>query len=150
MPPSAMAGAETPAYARAVLPYVVLGVAVCLKLALLALALYASVRARFYAGLGASASASYLTLARGAALLEFRLPLTDVLVETWWLFPVAVLALSLGPMIFAFRAAGTLPEDDPRHAPIDRAAFAFLANVILDAALLVLVAVGLVLIARGA
>lgn len=122
------------------------------KLAALAYAGYDSLRARFYAGLGALATLAYLTLARLASVLPPypSLPLRDALAETWWMYPTAAFLLSLGPMIFAFGAARELREDDPRHRRLERAAFAFLANVLLDVAVLVVVSVGVLLTARDA
>jgi hypothetical protein len=121
-----------------------------LKLVALSYATYESARARLYSGLGALATALYLTIARLASHLPPHpdLPLRDALARTWWLYPVAMLVLSLGPMLFAFRAAGALGEGDPRHERLERAGFAFLANVLLDAAVLVIVAIALLLVAR--
>ncbi len=128
-----------------------MAVLLSIKLAALAFAGYESVRARFFAGIGALVSLVYLTLARLASALPPypALPLRDALQETWWLFPVAAFLLSLGPMTFAFRAARDLREDDPRHRVLERAGFAFLANVPLDVGVLVIVAVGLLLAARA-
>lgn len=127
-------------------------VVVLLKLVALAFAGYDSVRARFFAGVGAVVSLLYLTLARLASELPPypAMPLRDSLQSTWWLFPVAAFLLALGPMTFAFGAARDLREDDPRHRMLERVGFAFLANVLIDAAVLVIVGIGLVLVARDA
>lgn len=127
-------------------------VVLLIELVALAFAGYASVRARFLAGVGSVVTLLYLAVARLASELPPypAMPLRDALHETWWLFPVAAFLLSLGPMTFAFRAARDLREDDPRHGMLERAGFAFLAIVLIDLALLVIVAIGLVLVARDA
>jgi hypothetical protein len=123
-----------------------------IKVLALGFAGYDSVRGRFWPGVGALVSALYLTAARLAGVLPPHpyLPMKDALERTWWLYPCAVFFLSLGPMLFAFRTASRLPSEDPRHRHLERAGFAFLANVLLDAAVLVIVAVAMLLSARGA
>lgn len=117
--------------------------AVVLKLAMLAFAAHASIRARYRPGIGALVSAAYLALARLASLVSPypAMPLRDTLVVIWWLYPVLALALSFGPTIFAFLAAREL-EGDAR-ARRERVGYAFLANVVLDVLVLVLVIVTL-------
>jgi hypothetical protein len=108
------------------------------------------VRARFWPGLGALATALYLTLSRLSSVVPPYpgLPLKDTLEEIWWLYPCALLALSFGPMMFAFRKLRDMREDEPRYQRLERAAFAFLANTLLDAAVLVIIAFALISVAR--
>src|SRR5688500_16216863 len=91
---------------------------------------YASIRARFWPGVGALATTLYLTVAALAGALPDRpdIPLSATLRETWWLYPCAALALSIGPMAFAFRKVHLMREDDPQRQRMDSVAFAFLAN----------------------
>lgn len=126
--------------------------AVVLSLVALSYASYESIRARYYPGIGAVASLAYVSLARLASLLPPYpgMPLRDTLAEIWWLYPALFFALSFGPMVFAYLGARDLPEDDPRREPLARVGLAFLANVLLGAALLVIVAVGLLLVAGDA
>jgi hypothetical protein len=120
------------------------------KVMLLAYAGYTTVRARFYPGIGALATMLYLTTAHllGALPDGPKIPLAEALAETWWIYPCAALALSFGPMVFAFYRTHLLREDDPKHAQMESVAFAFLANVLLDTAVLVIIAVALLLVAR--
>ncbi len=120
-----------------------------LKLVALLCATYFSIRARFYPGIGAIVSMGYLTLARVASMLHSNpsLPLRHALEQTWWLYPCAMLVLSLGPMLFAFSTFRELGDEEPLKARLRRVGFAFLANTLLDASLLVIVVV-LVLAAR--
>jgi hypothetical protein len=74
--------------------------------------------------------------------------LRDALARMWWLYPVAMILLSLGPMIFAFRAARDQRDDDPQLQLLERTAFAFLANVLLDTAIFVVAAMMLFLLSR--
>ncbi len=108
-----------------------------LKLVALAFAGYESVRAHFFAGIGALVTLVYLTLARLASVLPPypNMPLRDALQETWWLYPAAALFFALGPMVFAFRTARALPA--PRNTSIGRAGAAFGIAVLLDAAVLI-------------
>lgn len=121
-----------------------------IKLLALAYAAYDSIRARYWPGIGALVSMLYITLARLSSLVPPypALPLKDTLEEVWWLYPCALFALSFGPMLFAFRKLRDLREDDPRHKKMERVAFAFLANTLLDAAVLVIIAFVLVMLAR--
>lgn len=123
-----------------------------MKLAALAFASYESIRARFWPGIGAIVTMAYLTAARLASVLppHPQLPLRRALEETWWIYPCALVALSIGPMMFAFLKQRALHEDDDRHKKLERVAFAFLANVLLDVAVLVIVVASLLAVARTA
>ncbi len=125
---------------------------VVVSLVALCFAAYDSIRARYYPGIGAVVSLAYVTLARLASLLPPYpgMPLRDALAEIWWLYPVLFFALSFGPMVFAYLGARDLPADEPRREALTRVGLAFLANALLGAAVLVIVAVGLLLVAGDA
>lgn len=100
-----------------------------------------ALRARFWLGLGFLGAMAYLMAALGSALLDTSpvLPLGPVLVEHWsWLFLGVMPPLSFAPMAIAWRRVRHAQADDPASPALDRAALAFLANGLLDTALLVI------------
>lgn len=118
------------------------------KLVALAYATLHSVRARYGVGVAAVGVMAYVAVAALAAAAGIWMPFGDALRTHWWLSLGLMPPLSFTSMALAWRQRRALPAIDPRSERLDRAALAFLANGLLDAGLLVLVAAGALLMAR--
>ena len=113
-----------------------MAIVLLLMLGALVYAGYESIRARFFAGIGALLTLLYLTVARLASEVPLpNMPLRDGLASTWWLYPALALCLAVGPTFFARRIARELPA--PRNTAIGRAGVAFGVALVFDIALLV-------------
>lgn len=115
------------------------------KLVAILSAIVASVRAGFWLGIGCLVLMGYVVVALTAASLGYGLPLGQTLWEHWWLTIVVIPALSFAGMVLARRGRDAVDRDDPRHEHLDHAMMAFLANGLLDTALMVLVFAGMLL-----
>ena len=121
---------------------------IALKVIALLIAAVDALRARLWLGLCAIVAMLYLVAAAVEALPsnEPHLPPLSWLGELWWAGLVALPALSFSAMVLAWRARNELPSDEPRYGMLDRAGLAFLANGLLDTAVLVIVFVGIYLV----
>ena len=108
------------------------------KLAAISFAALASVRAKFLLGLGAVAAIIYCTLVRVLSLIppHLNLPLSGILASGWWVYPVCMVVISTSATVVAFRNSNRESPTSPKKEQIEKSAFAFLGNMLLDVALL--------------
>ena len=110
-----------------------------------------SVRSRYWVGIGALAVTLYLVAALASAVLPspMTLPPGALLREYWWALLMVMPVLSAIPMWGAWRLKRDMPSDEPRAIALERAAFGFLANLLLDTAALVLLGAGALLMSSS-